>query len=91
MNNKIIVVCHLNYSYRKPDYAKMADKDMPCIASHSRLYFPGTKHAKTGKNLEMEDITPSRKMLQRLRAKPKFKYDDKEISAHLLSENDEEE
>ncbi|XP_071786662.1 copper-transporting ATPase 1-like isoform X2 [Asterias amurensis] len=76
--------------YRKPDYEKMAEKDMASIRSSSGMYF-GNGNTKTHKrDLEMDEMA-SQSMLKRLLTKNKPTQKDKGMSMHLLSESDEEE
>ena len=78
------------FSYRKPDYKKMAEKDMASIRSSSGMYF-GNGNTKTHKrDLEMDEMA-SQSMLKRLLTKNKPTQKDKGMSVHLLSESDEEE
>ncbi|XP_038063092.1 copper-transporting ATPase 1-like isoform X2 [Patiria miniata] len=67
--------------YRKPNYDKMAKKDLPSFG----------KRRTTKRDLEMEDLALPHGKTQRRFVKPAFKNQDREIKVHLLSEDEEEE
>ena len=74
------------HRYRKPNYQKMAEKDMPSWDGNLGVLF-------TDRDLEMGDMSPLPKRgLRHLLPKPlsKTAAEDREISAHLLSEEEDE-
>ncbi|XP_022091601.1 copper-transporting ATPase 1-like isoform X2 [Acanthaster planci] len=77
--------------YRKPDYSKMAEKDMPGLGSQSSGRGFVRPRRTTKRDLEMKELTPPPSRLQRLLVKPKPRMQDRDLSVHLLSEDEEEE
>ena len=80
-----------SHRYRRPDYSKMAKKDLPGLVGQlSGLGFarPGRTTVRDLEMKEMKAPPPSR--LQRLLVKPRPRTQDRDMSVHLLSEDEEE-